>query len=419
MALTRVTLIDAQTAGVSGDMLLGALIDAGAEVEAIQHVLDLIPNHFSRCKAVRLNAGEAKRHGFRSCRAELTIIESPDEASAEELIRATRGVADSGNLGDDAKSFVNSAIRLLTEVESDLHGVEVSDAHLHEAGSADTLADILGTAAACESLGVFDGEVYSCPVAVGGGTVSFSHGTVSVPAPAVLEIARRHHIPIFGGPVNEELATPTGVSILASLVDTFVQVPPPLVPDKVGYGAGKEEFANAPNVLRVVIGQPYDERFDHDPVQVIETNLDDVSGEIVGDSLQRIIDAGAKDVWVTPAQFKKSRPGYVLHAICARDDLERIAEIIIRETGTLGVRYQGWDRFVLRRENAVIKLTLEMKTFEVRVKVARDRSGKILRMKPEFEDLDSVSRATARPVREISAMVLEEARKMVGKGSAA
>jgi hypothetical protein len=400
-------------------MLLGALIDAGAEVKAIQRVLDLIPHHFPRCKEVRLNAKEAKKHGFRSCRAELTIIETPDETSAEELIRATRGVVDSAKLSDDAKSFASNAIRLLTEVESTLHGVEISSAHLHEAGSTDTLADILGTAAACESLGIFDGEVYSCPIAVGGGTVSFSHGTVSVPAPAVLEIARRHQIPIIGGPVNEELATPTGVSMLASLVDTFVEAPPPLVPDKVGYGAGKEELANAPNVLRVIIGQSYGEHFDHDPVQVIETNLDDVSGEILGNSMQRIIDGGAKDVWVTPAQFKKSRPGYTLHAICARGDLEKISEIIFRETGTLGVRYHEWNRLILRRENVVIKLTLEQKTFEVRVKVARDRSGKILRMKPEFEDLDSISRAISRPVREISALALEEARKSLGKGSGA
>jgi hypothetical protein len=398
-------------------MLLGALIDAGAEVKAIQRVLDLIPNHFSRCRDVRLNASEAKKHGFRSCRAELAIIESARETSAGELIRATRGVVDSAGLSDDAGSFANTAIRLLTEVESNLHGVEISSAHLHEAGSTDTLADILGAAAACESLGIFDGEIYSYPVAVGGGTVSFSHGTVSVPAPAVLEIARRHHIPITGGPVNEELATPTGVSMLASLVDTFVKTAPPLVPERVGYGAGKRELASAPNVLRVVIGQSLDERFDHDSVQVIETNLDDVSGEVVGNSLQRIIDAGAKDVWVTPAQFKKSRPGYTLHAICTRDDLEKISEIIFTETGTLGVRYMQWNRFILPRENVVIKVTLDQKTFEVRVKVARDRSGKILRMKPEFDDLDSISRATSRPVSEVSGLVLEEARKSLGKGS--
>ena len=417
--MPRVTLIDAQIAGISGDMLLGALIDTGAEVNAIQQILDLIPSHFSRCKSVKLAASEVRTHGFRSCRAELSVEEKGDEAKALELVQAIREVAEVGKLSDRASSFANEAIRLLTEVESSLHGVEISNAHLHEAGSADTLADILGTAAACDSLKLFEGDIYSYPVAVGGGTVTFSHGTVSVPAPAVLEIARRGHIPIIGGPANEELATPTGVSILANLVDTFVETQPLLVPDRVGYGAGKKELPNSPNVLRVVLGQQRDEGFDRDSVYVVETNLDDVSGEIVGNSLQHVLDAGAKDAWITHAQFKKNRPGYTLHAICAHGDLEKVSEIIFRETGTLGIRYQKWDRFILGREIVVIKLLIEGKTFDVRVKVARDRSGKIHRVKPEFDDLNLVSRATSRPMHELSAIAVEEARKSLEKEHAA
>jgi hypothetical protein len=398
-------------------MLLGALIDAGAEVSAIQQALNMIPDQFPRCKSIKLNAAEVKKHGFRSCRAELTITEEAEETKAPELIRATRKIADSANLTDEARAFANNAIRLLTEVESKLHGVEISSTHLHEAGSTDTLADILGTAAGCDSLKLFEGEIYSCPLAVGGGTVSFSHGTLSVPAPAVLEIARRRHIPIFGGPANEELTTPTGVSILASLVDKFVEAPPLLVPDMVGYGAGSRELASAPNVLRLIVGQTDEQRFERDSVQVVETNLDDVSGEVVGTSVQRILDAGAKDVWVTPAQFKKSRPGYVLHAICARDDLEKISQVMMRETGTLGVRYQPWNRFILQREIVAIKLELEKRTFDVRLKVARDRFGEIIRIKPEFEDIDSISRTTSLPARDISDLVLDRARKEMGRKS--
>jgi len=416
--LAKITLIDGQTAGISGDMLLGALIDAGAEVETIRQALDKISNHFKRCKSVRLNAVEVKKHGFRSCRAELTIAEETGQTRAEELVRAIQETAASANLSEKAKSFANNAIRLLTEVEGGLHG-EASGTHLHEAGSADTVADILGTAAGCDSLTLFEGEIYSCPVAVGGGTVSFSHGTVSVPAPAVLEIARRYRIPIFGGPANEELATPTGMSILASLVSNFVDAPPLLTPHRVGYGAGKLELANAPNVLRLILGETAGQRFERDAVRVLETNLDDVSGEVVGTTLQRILDAGAKDAWVTPAQFKKSRPGYVLHAICDRDELEKISRIMMRETGTLGVRYQPWDRFVLQREITTIKLELEKLVFDVRIKVARDRFGEIVRIKPEFEDVDSISRRTSLPAREISALALEQARKELGKKTGA
>jgi len=413
--LTRVTLIDGQMAGISGDMFLGALIDAGAKVSDIQQTLNLIPDHFPRCKSIKLNAAEVKKHGFRACRTELTIVEDAEETKALELIQATQEVCESAKLSEKARSFANNAIRILTDVESKLHGVEISSTHLHEAGSTDTLADILGTAVGCDSLNLFEGKIYSCPLAVGGGTVSFSHGTVSVPAPAVLEIARQHHIPIFGGPANEELTTPTGVSILASLVDEFVKSAPPLIPDRVGYGAGKRELTDAPNVLRLIVGQTGEERFERDAVQVVETNLDDVSGEVVGVSVQRILEAGAKDVWVTSALFKKGRPGYVLHAMCGREEVGKISRVIMMETGTLGVRYQPWSRFILQREVVTIKLGFKDRTFDVRVKVARDRFGEIVRVKPEFEDVDLISRETGLPVREISALALDKARTEVGK----
>ena len=409
--MTSITLIDAQTAGISGDMLLGALIDAGAELTSIQRVLDLIPQHFPPCKSIMLRATEVKKHGFRACRAELTIAEAPEETSVQELVQATEAIADSSKLSMNAKSFAKNSIRVLTEVESTLHGTEISNAHLHEAGSTDTLADIFGTAAACESLKIFEGTIYSCPVAVGGGSVTFSHGTVSVPAPAVLEVARRYHIPILGGPVNEELATPTGVSMLASLASAFIERSPPMIPERVGYGAGERELLSAPNILRIVIGQSEERKYESDLVEVLETNLDDVTGEIVGGTLQRILESGAKDAWVTSAQFKKNRPGFVLHAICYPKDLQKITEVIMTETGTLGVRHQEWNRLILEREVVTVNVPFGDRVFSVRIKVARDESGELLRMKPEFEDLDSIARTLSLPVREVSARVLQEAGK--------
>jgi hypothetical protein len=393
-------------------MLLGALIDVGAELKPIRQVLDLIPRHFSRCSSVTLDSAEVKIHGFRACRAEIEISERADETSAQEFLRATEAIADSSNLSESAKSFAQNSIRTLIEVESKLHAAELSDTHLHEAGSTDTLADVFGVAAACDSLQVFDGTVYSCPVAVGGGCVSFSHGTVSVPAPAVLEIVRRHGMRIVGGPANEELATPTGVSMLANLAERFLDAYPAMIPEKTGYGAGKRELAIAPNVLRIIMGQSAKQSFDSDVVQILETNLDDVSGEVVGNALEHILDAGAKDAWVTSAQFKKNRPGFTLHVICDPEDLERLSAVIFSETGTLGVRYQPWGRFILEREIVTVKVEFGERMFDVRVKIARDRAGKLLGMKPEFEDVDSVAAATARSVREVSAVALEQARKV-------
>ena len=413
--MPRAIVIDPQTAGVSGDMLLGAFIDLGAEHESLEQILASIPPHFPRCQSINLQTKETNKHGFRSCAATLRITERSDEADARELVAAAQAIASSSALSKRAKSFAIASVRTLTEVESKLHGADTSHVHLHEAGSADTLADIFGVAAACDSLKVFDSEIYCTPVAVGSGTVSFSHGTVSVPAPAVLEIARQYSIPIVGGPIGEEVATPTGLSIIANLAPKFMQGYPTIVPEKVGYGAGKKELADVPNVLRITIGRTGPADAGVDTVEVLETNVDDVSGEVLSHTIRRVLDAGAKDVWTTSAQFKKNRPGHVLHVICAPSDAPHLAEKIMTETGSLGVRHFQNSRFILQREVSTVKVSIENEVFEVRVKVARDQSGKIVNMKPEFDDIDLIARKVTLPARDISRITLQEADKVLTK----
>jgi uncharacterized protein (TIGR00299 family) protein len=296
-------------------------------------------------------------------------------------------------------------------VESRLHGISLDKAHLHEAGSADTLADVIGVAAACDLLGVFDGEIYSTPVAVGGGLISFSHGTVAAPAPAVLEIARERSIPIHGGPENMELATPTGITILANLTQKFVENYPALVPEIVGHGAGKKELNEAPNLLRVVIGHTTEGASDANTINLLETNLDDLPGEVLGHALQQILDSGAKDAWITSAQFKKNRPGQVLHAICDSTDTERLASVMMRETGTLGVRYHQWNRFTLQREIRKLAVEIEGRKLDVHVKYAKDNSGRIINIKPEFDDIQFIAKELSMPARKIAEIVLREAQK--------
>jgi uncharacterized protein (TIGR00299 family) protein len=407
--MPHVTLIDPQTAGVSGDMLLSAFIDLGAELKKVEQILTLIPRNFSPCKSIRLQTKEVNRHGFRSCGIDLEISETSDEVAANELVETTQTIANSSTLSERAKSLAISSVRTLTEVEGRLHGAHNKHVHLHEAGSADTLADVLGVAAACDSLRIFDSEVYCAPVAVGSGTVTFSHGTVSVPAPAVLEIARQYSVPIVGGPVQEELATPTGLAILTNLTRKFVEGYPAIVPEKVGYGAGRKQLAGIPNVLRIIMGRTMDSGYES--VEVLETNVDDVSGEVLSYTLHRVLEAGAKDAWMTSAQFKKNRPGQVLHVISAPNDVRKLADIIMIETGTLGVRHLRWNRLILDREIVTVKVPVENKTFDVRVKVARDQSGRIANMKPEFEDVELIARKVSLPVREISRLALQEANK--------
>ncbi len=390
-------------------MLLGALIDAGVSATSIQQVLDNIPHHYPKCKKLKLQVRDINRHGFRACAVALEITEDKEETRAPDFLRVTENIAKASKVSEKAASFATRSVRELVTAESKLHGVSAGGTHLHEAGSADTLADVFGVAAACDALGVFDGDIYSTPVAVGGGLISFSHGTMAVPAPAVLEIVRKRSIPMFGGPENVELATPTGISILANLVHKFVENYPLLVPEMVGFGAGNKELTSAPNILRVVVGHEIGTEVGTDAVGILETNLDDLPGEVLGHALQQILDSGAKDAWITPAQFKKNRPGHVLHVICYSPDTERMANLIMEETGTLGVRYQQWNRFTLHREIKMIKVEIEGKKFEVRVKFAKQKSGRIVNVKPEFDDIHTIAKELSMPARRISEIVIRQA----------
>jgi uncharacterized protein (TIGR00299 family) protein len=413
--LTRkIVVVDPQTAGISGDMLLGALVNAGADLAKIQQVLGSIPRHYPKCKTLELRVVDVNRHGFAASSAEFEIVEEREETPAQDFLGAAEEIAKVSQISERAASFATTSIEQLVAVESRLHGAGREGTHLHEAGSADTLADVFGVAAAADSLGLFDAEIYSTPVSVGGGMITFSHGTMNAPGPAVMEIARQRGIPIQGGPANVELATPTGMAMLANLTSNFVQNYPPLVPEVVGQGAGKKELTEAPNLLRVVIGHRIEIDLKSDAVMILETNLDDIPGEVLGHALQQILESGAKDAWLTPAQFKKSRPGYVLHVICDSNDAERLTNLIMEETGTLGVRYQLWNRFILQREVQTLRVKVEGREYNVRVKFARNKSGRIVNVKPEYDDVNAIAKDLSMPIRKVSDVVLREAQKTIG-----
>jgi uncharacterized protein (TIGR00299 family) protein len=403
--LNKVTMIDTMVAGISGDMLLAGLIDAGADVQSIEHILQSIPLYYSKCKSIHLERKDVKKHGFRACGIEIQISENQTDTDAKTFSETVERVVRSSEMSEQATVFAINSANLLIAAESKVHGAEYSEVHLHEAGSTDTIADIVGVAAACDSLGIFESTIYATPVAVGGGVVSFSHGVVSTPAPAVMEIMRENEVPMVGGTDSSELTTPTGITMLVNLKPKFLVSYPELVAEKVGYGAGIRDLRGGPNFLRVVLGRTFSVQKFSDKIILAETNLDDVSGEVVSYAVQRLIESGAKDAWITSAQFKKNRPGYVLHIICDQKDIERYSKIIIEETGTLGVRYQTWDRVVLEREVRTLPVKLRGQMFEVRIKFAKDSTGKTLRVKPEADDIQEIARVLQLPAREVVRMI--------------
>ena len=305
------------------------------------------------------------------------------------------------------------ALDTLAEAESRVHGVPKAEARFHEIGALDALADIAGSCAALQSLAVE--RVLCRPVSVGSGYVQSAHGLLPVPGPAALEIMRAHNIPWKGGPVEEELLTPTGAALLATLVDEFVPDFPLIRAMRVGYGAGRREYA-LPNVLRGIIADliPEEEKNagrDHarhgERVVQLETNVDDVTGEVLGHLIELLMQAGALDVSVLPALMKKGRSGNVIRAITRHEEMESLARIIVKETGSLGVRvFPSLHRFVAERETRSVRLEISGRSYDAAIKVSR-MDGDLLNIKAEYEDSKRIAEETGLPLRMVIKKVEE------------
>ncbi|MEM2123685.1 MAG: nickel pincer cofactor biosynthesis protein LarC, partial [Candidatus Bathyarchaeia archaeon] len=319
-------------------------------------------------------------------------------------------------LSAGAKRFASDSIKTLVSAEARVHGVDVDEVHLHESGSIDTPAEIVGAAAALEDLDLFNVKVYSTPVAVGGGLLNFSHGIVSSPAPATMEILCSKGFPLIGGPVESELATPTGVSILVNLVQEVSRFHPLMKPTAIGYGAGERDFMEMPNILRITLGDFLDHQFLRDEISVLETNLDDVTGEILGHTVDRLLQEGARDVCIIPMFTKKNRPGQILKVIVDQVDAERLSQVLMEETGTLGIRVHPCRRYILSRESLTVEVQVDGVKEFVKIKVAKDGEGGIMRIKPEYDDVERIARKTGRPLREIMELAEMKAREALLKG---
>jgi hypothetical protein len=409
--VNQIAIIDCQVAGISGDMFLGALLDLKADPEKVIAAIESLRD-FIECGNLKVEIKDVTRRGFRAKKVDVEADKMP-EMKAAELVAVIEECAESLKLSDRAKRFASKAINTLLSSEAKLHEEDLNKIHLHEVGQIDTPAEIIGSAVALEDLGIFNSKVYSTPLAVGGGLFKFSHGTVSSPAPATLEILRSRKFPLIGGPIESELATPTGASILVNLVDEVTLFYPAVKPMKVGYGAGTKDFKAVPNVLRIVIGEPVDYHLFKDEIVVLETNLDDVTGETLGHVMDKLLLEGARDVSIIPMFTKKNRPGQILKVITDRENIERLSRLLIEETGSLGVRMYPCERRILARELIPIEIEIDGSREQVRVKVARDRKNKIVQLKPEYDDVKRIADRTSKPLRKLMEMVESKARKVL------
>jgi hypothetical protein len=425
----KILVVDCQLAGIAGDMLVGALIDLGVDIDDFLGAMNNASNYLEGYPGFQVNVESVDRRGFQA--KKLHVYPDDHQRSHDhthnntvehehsnennhnhkhvhgsEIKNAIIQMTKDLGLSEAALTLGESVIDSLINAEAKMHGSTPDQVHLHEAGTIDTVVDVVGTVYAMEKLGLFSNtKIYGTPVAVGGGLFEFSHGKVSSPAPATLEILRSYNYPMKGGPIRFELTTPTGAALLVNIVDEVKEFYPAFKPASVGYGAGAKNFEVMPNVVRLTLGEPLPSFFLTDEIIVLETNLDDVSGETLGYAIDRIMAEGALDISVIPTVTKKNRPGYVIKVITDKVHLQSLTHTIMEETGTLGVRFYSSQRHIAARKTETMSVSIEGLEEEVRYKISKTLDGEVIQVKPEHEDLVRLAAKTGIPLRLLSDLV--------------
>jgi pyridinium-3,5-bisthiocarboxylic acid mononucleotide nickel chelatase len=393
----RILYVDA-VAGVAGDMLLGALLDAGAPLDAVRAGLRGLG-----IEGLDLVAEPTERHGLGA--TALRVV-APEEHAHRDWA-AVRELIDAAALPARAHARAHEAFRRLAHAEAHVHRVEPDAVHFHEVGAIDALADVCGAALALEALDV---DSVSCsPLPAARGLVEAAHGILPLPAPATLQLLR--DVPLYGVAGDVELVTPTGAALVTALAEGRFGPLPPMVLEAVGYGAGARDLPDRPNVVRVLVGREDAGAAGgaNRPAVLVECTLDDLSGELVADAAAACIDAGALDAWSTPAQMKKGRPGIVLTAV-ARPERERaVAEAMLRHTTSLGVRVIPLTRWELDREQHLVTVDGQ----QVAVKVGR-LDGEVVNVAPEHADVARAAQALGRPAKTVWAQAWAAAQEQLG-----
>ena len=403
-----VLVIDSQIAGISGDMLLCSLVNMGANRSRI---IDGIRNAESLCKDVKVKKVEfveVKKNSLQATALLLEIDDDVHERKGVEIKEIIEKSAEKLTISESAKAFAIKSIETLIRAESKIHGEPEDSVHFHEAASFDTVVDLLGTAIALDDLGCFDDDIVVTPVAIGGGTVTFSHGTSSNPAYAILEIFRESGIITVGGNVKEELTTPTGASMLVNLVKECSEFYPPMKIQSIGYGAGQKDFEGFSNVLKIVRGIA-STKLQLDTVKILETNVDDVSGEVLGNMIEKIMAHGAKDVTISSAITKKGRPTNLVSVICDSDTMNSIMDLLVTETGTLGVRVRTSERYIVPRSVKTISVNIHGQSFDIRYKTRDLNNGS--HFKIESDDIKEISGTLSISFKEAEELLNQEIRK--------
>jgi len=431
--------------GASGDMLLAALLDAGADPDVLDPVTTALDLEYQIDETVKSgiaattvdvvltdtdrsaggdrdhdhdhqhgaddthdhNHGDGVNHDHQH--GDDDHHDHAEDAHDHDHVRAEGhgphrsylevcSIVEEMGLDSEVEADALAIFELLGEAEASVHGESLEEIHFHEVGADDAIADIVGAVLLVHDLD--PDRIVTTPLATGGGTVSMSHGEYPVPTPAVVEIAERADWSLRGGPIDIELLTPTGAAILGHYADG-VESLPSIDLDGVGYGAGGYDLDPHPNVLRVLVGDGGRELV-KDDIAVLETNLDDATPEVLGGLQETLAEVGARDVSIVPVTMKKSRPGHLVKVICKPADRERVARRLAEETGTLGVRDAGaTHRWIANREFETVEVEIDGETYDVTVKIASDVDGEVYDVSAEYDEAKAIAAETGLAVRDV------------------
>jgi len=403
--------------GASGDMIIGSLLDLGAAESKIADAVSVFDIALE-VKTVKKRGIAAKKVVFASKSGDKSVSAKHAERKYADFVRLIEGSGLSREIIENALAV----FELLARAEATVHGEPKESLQFHELGAMDTIGDLIGSTTAF--LDLHPDIVICTPVSVGGGFVDTLHGVLPVPAPATVEILRHSSLVSQGDPFGSasELLTPTGAAILAHFVHRFELSLPhlPFRVEKTGYGAGSKDLPSPPNVLRASLGELSESSslptpplpLSRDEVEVLETNVDNVTGEVLGNLIEVLMaEEGVKDVAITPAQMKKCRSGHIIKVITTPQEAARIAYRIMEETGSLGVRsMQVKHRFIANREQKKVKIRLKGVEKEVGVKIGTDAAGNVLNVAAEFEDAKRVAADLKMPLKAVIKLIEETAK---------
>jgi uncharacterized protein (TIGR00299 family) protein len=370
--------------GISGDMTLGALVDAGCPLALLRSRLQSL-----QVPGWQISSEKVWKNGMAATQVRVTTEDRQTHRSLSTIL----AIIDKSALDPDVKSRASMIFTKLGEAEAFVHDVPLEKIHFHEVGAVDAIVDIVGAAIGFAALGI---ESFSCSALnVGGGTAKMAHGVLPVPAPATARLLMG--MPTYSNGLERELVTPTGAAIVAAVSERFGPQPAMIV-GAIGYGAGTTDLGTQPNVLRLMIGEVAAKQVEGHggTIRVLEANLDDMSPQIFGYLLDKALAAGALDVFSAPVQMKKSRPGMLLTILCKPDDESKFRDMLFAETTTIGVRSHLVERYALAREHVSVLTRFG----EVRVKVAR-ANGRVQRVSPEFDDCRKLAEEKNVPLHEV------------------